>query len=1266
MRVLPLNKTIFFPDDLVVLSELLYLTSNCRFLRSKQLTPSNVNPSIDKNILPLPDESDFGQLLNVNSNEAPSLGSSRHEVNLGSSINSNGPPINFPSFDGINLSPMRPSNSDSLESSNFDPNLGPVSTRKPHQTGSVQSIYQHQTSLTNKRDPSSSIRSNRKDHSSESDSKFNDLNFVDALSDSYEALSTEPTPSQVKLNSSPISGSIRGQLPMRQNQRNGSYQSKNLTDNSNNNYSAGNSVDLNFDDVHTTRSSMVNQMDQSGSFPMSPGEHQGQDNHNPSNMADHQLVTLSAGPIHQSNNDNNHKVDESDDMMIPPFSRSSSNGNSTQLDPAMITNLLSSTNYHNQRPTTDPMDNDQLYPQLLASSNLSPQPPTNNPRGHAGNLPLSVLLSDLIKLSRPQQTTDGDKQQQGSSVVANRQPSPGILQQLKSFPSPFLALLQNLPALGYSNGAGHSGLSHSLTNNDASESNRHYHKISMSPTDLSAILTRSLRSSSAPLPGFSAPRGYIEPPWIEGEMSPDQYQASQSANADFVANNAAGFVRFQHQVANNGREQQHQAASSKMNQQSDKVLTIPANLEQTQTRNGEKPHYWNQIPNMISAQSPETQRYTSQQAPLLSKSQPNIIQQNSGVLSNNNDNVNVNVNNNNNNQFSGMVQYQRAMNSPSPASQNVQSFQQPQQQVQQYQMQNNFLPGQVLPPAKQNDHVDVSQPFLSQTQNTFNQPMGNQLGPQMELSSSSHHSPASLQHPSIKQQQQQQISVNNAQNRIVMNQVTRKKRSSSMLEDESKLNSLVLTKSEHMPQQDDDSPPLSIVSPDGRPMSPMRLANSRSRLHREHKNSRNKLKENDDSESELIGNFNPGHRLNGRRDNPDGSNRLQAASSGLMTKLLLGTASNTDEIDDDMNDDDESASEKRKEELEDAEFGIFTPEKSEYRKRGNGSGRGRHAAASSKRKASSKKLTERAKTSPGSSNAESYPRKDQQRADIEFYGHPGEETRQLKYGILGSGNYDVYNGGVYSEHDELASAVNSVANYARKPGGSLALKLLGADPLRLNRVASSAFMPAGGRLNGLMRGASVHASSDDPGVLGLPAQDLNANDKSSLIGNSLLDLLYHTSGAGSNSHIMDSGIMSQLGSNTRSVHTDKQDENMPTEPDTEDGKHELEGRRGSEKSRKHPKPGIVENEIESDGQHPDRHSGDIRQYRKGSKSSGTNQFNSYVISPSKMVNIFSDKDLDSAPSEEQDYPLTTTVVDPRNEISSIKAQYQDLVSVSVR
>lgn len=94
----------------------------------------------------------------------------------------------------------------------------------------------------------------------------------------------------------------------------------------------------------------------------------------------------------------------------------------------------------------------------------------------------------------------------------------------------------------------------------------------------------------------------------------------------------------------------------------------------------------------------------------------------------------------------------------------------------------------------------------------------------------------------------------------------------------------------------------------------------------------------------------------------------------------------------------------------------------------------------------------------------------QQRADVEFYGHPGEETRELKYGILGSGNYDIIRGGNYPKHDgtsgggdessAAAAAVNSVANYMRSGAGNVEQqsmlgdlpKLLGGYALALNGV----------------------------------------------------------------------------------------------------------------------------------------------------------------------------------------------------------------------
>lgn len=1145
--------------------------------------------------------------------------------------------MGFPSIENVNIAQNQYHNTDSPDGPSLVSHHSSIPTKKP-QMNLVQSGYQQSSNMAKQKDPQTlNHAGTRRDHP--------DMNFFEAQSDSYDAMSTEPTPSQVRL-SSPES---MNQLLKLQSQTQKTNK-LNLTNSIRNiNGFLGDTVDLNtVDDAHTTRGLVGHRHSTAhlSSFHNLGSQEEDQPTLS-SQLADHQLVSL-VDP-HPGGN----KIDEQEDLVTSSFSRTATgslglNQNTTDvssINPAMMTNLLSSVSLHNQRTHKDQLLNSETPYSQISS-------PLNQFNQNRGSVPLSMLLSDLIKLARPHQA-NGDHQQ--PSVDRGIQPtSQGILQQLKSLPSPFLSFLHTLSPSSLSNSwSANSGLTPTSTNNDASESNQHYQNISILPADLSALLARSMRSASAPLPAFPAPKGYVESTWNERE-SPDQFQAGQNVNADFVANNAAGFVRFSQQPS--GNEQQISSQTSMRNRHSEK-------MDQNQRSNNEQQPNMNLITEQAWSQPPtketyiqETQRYQSQ--PLMLNNKQDQSQIMASQLTNVMNANGVMVSNQPINYQSGMNQYQRALTT-SVAPSNLNQVQQPNQNLHrpQYQTINHQLLNNIQGKPNLFNLNENSQILVNQVANGYPmQPIGmQQISLALDSNVKANSAPAPNQNSGLARGQSRQMASPHAGNRS-----NRRRRSIS----KSRGNFNLMPDpyeagSQH--DEDIDSAPLSIVTTDGRPMSDekveglLRSGFSRTRINNQEAHGIGEYgspREEQPVESRPQIGFQTSpqdnqyqtmlndadERHNSRRKtvgynkrNKDENHLMDTASSGLMTKLLLGTASTNDEFEDDMNDDDETASEKRKEELEDAEFGIFKPVV-------RGSKNSKSSAASTRANASAKSRDSKLKSgkSPHKSESgksdEGSTMRNQQRADLEFYGHPGEETRQLKYGILGSGNYEVYNGGVYSENDEVASAVNSVANYARKPTGSLALKLLGDDALRLN----SHMNPGRGRLDSLIRGASVHTNADgEAGLLGFMPEvgGLAGSDRSALVGNPLLDLIYPTAG-NSISPFMDSSLMSQLDSNTRTVHADKQDHSVKMK----EGKVELKERdrhqviqmRSRGQGDERPNKKIYEGD---DNSNEGRKLKQTIRHKHEHTSGNADQFNSYVISPSKKVNIFSDKDLDSAPSD---------------------------------
>lgn len=400
---------------------------------------------------------------------------------------------------------------------------------------------------------------------------------------------------------------------------------------------------------------------------------------------------------------------------------------------------------------------------------------------------------------------------------------------------------------------------------------------------------------------------------------------------------------------------------------------------------------------------------------------------------------------------------------------------------------------------------------------------------------------------------------------------------------------------------------------------------------------------------------------------------MTAAGSDLMSKLL-GTASTNDESEMDVDlDDDDEANERRKEELDDAEFGIVNDHSQGGDSGGHSSEpvsgqQGRSRVDNQAANVDNDEATRNGGSASAAGESTTYGGGNSQRrahqggsgggstggtrSDIEFYGHPGEETRQLKYGILGSGNYEVVNGGIYPEADESTAAVNSVANYVRKPGG-----LLAKMPSLAHQAG--AFMP-GGRIGGFLRGS---ASSTDGGGLANPRDiaDLAAalmptapgDPRGDDLTGPLLHLLDATGdGAGEGNYLHGMPLISQLssGSSSRTTHASKDDRDA----DSGDGRasaklhHQAHSSLLRQNGRK--KPAGQMNEIESHNRNEDdedrRSAGQHHQLQQqqssisGSRrvpngSADGNQFNKYQILPSKKVTIYSEQDLDSAPSDRQ-------------------------------
>lgn len=1199
--------------------------------------------NVDKQLLALPDETDYGHII---ANEGG--GSSLSDVSGGGSIGG---------FDGHTGDIG--GHSEVGDILTRGPQVQPMtkSTRLPHQKEPVNNHHHY----------------NRQQYKHDDISEFNKPPIASVLNDNnqlpqivtttsaqvslntndaYDALSTEPTPSKAvhgdadtnRLNNKPTtrnSGGSSGQQSARhlrhqhaasssasgrRNVNNPNKFDASEADNDNNFQS-----DMALDDIHTTRSSLAKG---SSSSEMN-GNYQSNSPHSsiPVPQIDQIPVTPSLamhGPYGGSQQSNGQSMD-SDDMMTSYTRMPSNESSSPSLSDAILLrdfNIPSSSPSYRNMSNTFGNSEDTITDLSFFTHGQQNQPQTANPpsyhRPFGSSLPISVLLNDLIKLARPNhQSTGGGGSVNNAEQSSGNKQQPGILQQLRSLPGPLLSLLQ--------------GSSSSSNNNDfilpnshdASESNPHYHRVSASPTDFNSILARSLRTNI--LPAFPPPKGTPQnwiPPTAGGSYNP-----SMNSNADFVASNAAGFLRnnqqqpaMQQTVEQNTfyqpnlhtqeqyRRNSIENIASQQQQQLDQSNHEAQQQQLSLIQNGKVDRVWAGSSNQGHGQFVATMS----QADDVDHSRrvyrsPGSMPQ---VIMNANQPQAVASNHNNHNAL---------INAQAPRQQQQPSGIHHQNHPPQAKMQDRPTTGGDVKvplgynPGAQMQHVDLSVTYQQlPIESSPKVIVSNIIGsPQALL--------ARAQHTQNHKTQHLTSGLNPTRNKRSI-----RKNSRSQLKiyhDDNEREVGGDEEEEYM-----DSRPMSVVRPDGRPMKyykPLQQISPSSQHNNQHD------RHNKDKKTVVY----------------------ETAGSGLMSKLL-GTASTNDELEEDADEDDDGMNEKRRDEMDDAEFGISNDERpnrssSSSSDSGGGSGQDDSNGQSDSKLNRSGNSDNESSVGSGSTDSQAYTRRNQPRADIDFYGHPGEETRQLKYGILGSGNYEVVNGGIYPEADESTAAVNSIANYVRKPG-----LLLGGFPKLIGAAGGAggpaAFMP-GGRVGGYMRGAS--AIPEEQVGLMQPA-GLAGEMGKGLSGNPFLELI-------DRGHLFDPNLMTQLGgsgSSSKSTHTSKNGEDMSSISKSNSKDRSKDGGDSSSKSpsKSNRKEGakltksqdpqdVLESHFDGDGKAKttipnddfDRVRNDNRiNYEHLNKNSnnqprgqGSNQFNSYQISPSKKVTIFSDQDLDSAPSD---------------------------------
>lgn len=1299
-------------------------------------------------MLVLPEDSDFGQLISGSGGSegggdslSETLGSQQTDLRSngarGASDNSNDeqttsrrPPL---------LSPIK-----STRSSGFHPIIKEQQSNHTGGSGRNQPVGRYTEARQNVRHDDGA------EFHRATDNQYHHSRLSNQ--DSYDPMSTESTPSQTRADVNHGFGNEHDHFdhshsgarlysgtrrPMNKtipndvvNQMISSY-----------NDQSGESVDM-VDDIHTTRSSLANGISSdAGSYSSNPSGTI--PSHSSEQIPATQPLSLNAPyGVTPSMNQLGHllmqhanmnkpeppSILDSEDMMtsysrIPNNSSltdaflrdynlvSSQNSNSSQqqqsaqaMSPTMFANLIGSAQQNTDSSVAE---------QFSQSHQTVPTPASGFQRALAGSLPVSVLLSDLLKLTRPQQSTSSDQQS------ASSRPQHGILQQLRSLPGPFLALLQ-----GASSSAGSSSNQDSVTpNHDASESSQNYQRISVSPSDINSILTRSMRSSGV-LPAFPPPKGTPQN-WIPPTLGGDQnYHAAENSNADFIAGNTAGFVRTNQnqggQLGSSGEGsiyQQYSRQEVQPQQQlplgqnyADNQQRQPSSNEinySSQTSDGgsqgasggvqSQQHQMYQQSQQSNQHGTKTDQVQTEQQPqqTATRESPSIPvssmsnerswnQQGShaGVANGGRQALGLNEINFDNSRrayqptnvpaggsqqiYAGFMNSQLQSHQPSPATRGSSNPMQHHQQVQQQ------VPFDQVP--VYNSRVPSEAPVPL----GYNPPQsGGQSSPKNQFDFSSaavESSPkAIVMNPAQAPGKQQvmlapgnvgQISRLQQQQQTPSKSLSRRRRSSGQSDDDSSQRPDEVMSSKYQANDDDeddvDSRPISVVRLDGRPTNSGRVRgypvgenDMDSNGNNEHRTNRFGFKQQESRYVSLYGSpdevsteqqngaehrsagQHSGKSMKSKRKSSHKSNKkggkndrnMETASSGLMSRLL-GTASTNDGFEEDSDDDEDQANEKRKEEIDDAEFGIVNDDRSN-RPSQNGNSRDSKLNADNVE----------SNLGSGSTDNEAYARRHQQRSDIEFYGHPGEETRQLKYGILGSGNYEVVNGGIYPEADESTAAVNSIANYVRKPGGLLGgIPKLMAEHSHEPNSPNTVFMP-GGRIGGFLRGASAN-----------PDEMIGVIPDGKDVAAPLLELI-DANGA---SQLFDPNILSHLGSSgssARTTHVTKEPgdpleirlrkergrqrnrnekEDSRNEVDSKHNETDAEGEEEASPTNKGDRSSAKESR---ENQRPTKVKKKQQSLIGSSASRGSNQFNSYQILPSKKVTIFSDQDLDSAPGE---------------------------------
>ena len=1073
------------------------------------------------------------------------------------------------------------------------------------------------------------------------------------VQDSYEALGTEPTPSQL--------GSANARQILQQSRRNSSSSSSNNNNNSGRQQSDdsenfgpgdnrlllgslssttriagdGSTTELS-EDIHTTRSVPL-----AGVEPPVVAPHLSQ--HSPYGLVLPTIVQQNRSKFSGAEQQLQQQGGELDEPLMTSYTRQPrANLSSDLVSGELLADELAASQLAElqaaaavgQQQLGSASGHRSMRGQGGANSSSSSS--SSNHHHHHHSLPFSMLLGDLIKLARPSSLLGGGGGGGGLEKPANSNNKPtygsALLQQLRSLPGPVLALLQGQP-LGAAQDS-QAGQSH-----EVSESSQHYQQI---PLASSALALRSPEASNS-LPAFPPPKGTPAvwyPPTQGG--NPALHDAMNS-NADFVAGNSAGFLRVQPAA---GQPASGPATASPAPPSAPpSSAQPPVQGRQSEQQQQQQPAKYDELPS-YQRQSYESQPVVVQSLPANSQQQVAMGNQ--------------------------MFQQMMMLNGGNLASRPLISG--PQQMV--------VAPSSQWPPVISSETGSVQKAPLGyqpqQRQQQLSAPLRSQFDQFAALSSESAPK-ASLSSLGLGAQKQHASKQAGALSNIVqampiqLNTIKRRQRRS--VRGSSAKRPLAELEEDEAEEELLDSQPVSVVLPDGRPAEAEaeeerkeQLASSKRRRLASQKLDNSALQHYVAQEAAIERQFRKQHLarqrnllgrakavgINGQKEakkrrkskSQKAGGGLEAAGSGLMSKLLLGVASTNDELEDEFDKEDNEgdeeeagqARERRKEELEDTEFGVERP--NNLRAAGESppseadhSGelnrlveqRQRHADRGGGPGSPSSHL------SAGSSGNGAYARRSQQqqqqqRADVEFYGHPGEETRQLKYGILGSGNYEVVNGGIYPEADESTAAVNSVANYVRKPSLLLS-KLDGHSAAPIFMPGARLSIGSGGGGSGFVRGASAHPN----------ALDLGPSPKS--LANPLLELLAANGGA---QHLFDpSLLLGQLGSSGSSAKTsflskETEDESNELGSSAPTTRGHLLAKPDKLKRTKRPKQPRPSSSQQLDAEEPMASQGSSSEggTARANKLHGTNQFYSYQILPSKKVTIFSDQDLDSAPSDQ--------------------------------